>query len=373
MLLKRTDLEKRERANLVSYATFSDVAKRKFPDSHDEFRTEFQRDHARIIHSKAFRRLKGKTQVFVASHGDHFRNRLTHSLEVAQISRNLARNLDVNEDLAGAIALAHDLGHTPFGHVGEERLNSLLQKFGKSFEHNFQSRRILEKIEKKYVAFDGLNLTVDLLDGLAKHSTPYDRASASQKQPSIEAQIVNLADEIAYTNHDLDDGLRGKIFVREDLKSLKLWRKAIEKVDSKLPDEAFNHRVSSGVIDLLTCDLLQAASKNLSKSGLKNLAEVRDFSKVLVEFSSETQKGLEEFRIFLRENFYFNPKVKKPSDAGGDILEKLFTTILANLNLLPAEFRARLEIDPKEVVVSDFVAGMTDDFAEEFLDIRMKN
>ncbi len=349
------------------YATFSDSAKREHSDSNDEFRTQFQRDHARIIHSKAFRRLKGKTQVFVAHYGDHFRNRLTHTLEVSQISRNLARNLAVNEDLAGAIALAHDLGHTPFGHAGEERLNSLLQKFGESFEHNRQSRRILTTLEKKYVGFDGLNLTSDLLDGLAKHSTPYDSPSSDGRQPSVEAQIVNLADEIAYVNHDLDDGLRGKIFMRESLKNLKLWRMAIEKVDTNLPNEAFNHRAVSAIIDLLTTDLLRETSKNLEENKIKNLDEIKNFRQALVSFSPSTQKDLEELREFLHAKFYLHPEVKKLSEQGADLLEKLFASIFKKPELLPSEFTERLKTDSREIVVADFVAGMTDDFAEEFV------
>ena len=366
MLLKRTDLEKRERETLATYATFSDSAKRKFPDFDDEFRTQFQRDHARIIHSKAFRRLRGKTQVFVAHHGDHFRNRLTHTLEVSQIARNLARNLAVNEDLAGGIALAHDLGHTPFGHTGEERLNFLMQKFGKGFEHNLQSQRILTTLEKKYPDFEGLNITHDLLDGLAKHSTPYDSASSREKQPSLEAQIVNLADEIAYTNHDLDDGLRGEIFTCEDLKDLSLWKKSAQKVDSQLPNEAFNHRVSSGVIDLLTCDLLHASSKKLEANKIQNLEQVRNFKEVLISFSQATKEELKELQAFLRERFYLHPDVKKLSEDGGDVLEKIFISILANPKLLPKEFEAKLKKDAIEDVVADFVAGMTDDFALEF-------
>ena len=371
MLLKRTDLEKREREILAPYATFSDSATRKFSDSSsDEFRTQFQRDHARIIHSKAFRRLKGKTQVFVAHYGDHYRNRLTHTLEVSQISRNLARNLAVNEDLAGAIALAHDLGHTPFGHAGEERLDSLLRKFNRSFEHNRQSRRILTTLEKKYVGFGGLNLTSDLLDGLAKHSTPYDSPSSDGRQPSLEAQIVNLADEIAYTNHDLDDGLRGKIFTHKDLKNLKLWEAAIEKVDSNLPDEAFNHRAVSAIIDLLTTDLLRKTSKDLEENKIKSLNEIKNFRESFVNFSTSIQKDLEELREFLHARFYLHPEVKKLSEQGADLLEKLFVLIFKKPELLPAEFMARLKVDSREIVVADFVAGMTDDFAEEFVKKR---
>jgi len=368
MLLKRKDLEKHEHKNLAKYATFADLAHREFPDEPDKFRTEFQRDYARIIHSKAFRRLKGKTQVFVANHGDHFRNRLTHSLEVSQIARTLARNLGVNEDLAGAIAIAHDLGHTPFGHAGEERLNSLLQKFGKKFEHNCQSRRILQKLEKKYPDFEGLNLTTDLLDGLAKHSTTYDSPEKSDLQPAIEAQIVNLADEIAYTNHDLEDGLRAEIFSRNDLANLNLWKRALEKVDPKLPIEAFNHRAVSAIIDLLNRDLLENSAENLAKNSIDSPMKIRKFEKPLVEFSSKIQLDLVELRNFLRENFYFAPSVAKLSNRGVDILEKIFLAILKNPKLLPPEFVEKLKIDPLEIVVADFVAGMTDNFAEKFLE-----
>lgn len=366
MLLSRVDLEKRERGMLALYATFADAAKREFEDVSDEFRTEFQRDHARIIHSKAFRRLRGKTQVFVAHHGDHYRNRLSHTLEVSQISRNLARNLAVNEDLAGAIALAHDLGHTPFGHTGEERLNQLMQQFGRGFEHNIQSRRILTTLEKKYVAFDGLNLTVDVLDGLAKHATPYDHSEASDQQPSLEAQIVNLADEIAYTNHDIDDGLRARIFTKDALGMLTLWQQAVAKVDANLPDEAFNHRAVSALIELLTRDVLQTTSQNLEQQKIDSLEAVQQMSEPLVSFSAEMQEGLEELRKFLRDDFYFAPTVKTLSDRGADTLEKIFTNIYEKPELLPAEFQARLEQDARELVVADFVAGMTDDFAIEF-------
>ena len=373
MLLRRVDLEERERESLAPYATFADSAKREFQTSPDHFRTEFQRDHARIIHSKAFRRLRGKTQVFVAHHGDHYRNRLSHTLEVSQISRNLSRNLAVNEDLAGAIALAHDLGHTPFGHTGEERLNQLMQQFDRGFEHNIQSRRILTTLEKKYVAFDGLNITLDLLDGLAKHQTTYDRPSPStsshstnSEQASLEAQIVNFADEIAYTNHDIDDGLRAQIFTKDALQTLTLWQQAIAQVDPNLPDEAFNHRAVSALIELLTRDVLQTTSQKLVQHDIKSLAAVQQMTEPLVSFSAEMQEGLEELRTFLREDFYFAPTVKQLSDQGADTLEKLFTNIYKKPELLPVEFQARLAQDAQELVVADFVAGMTDDFAIEF-------
>lgn len=363
MLLKRVDLEKRERKVLAPYATFSDSIKREHPDNEDKFRTAFQRDHARIIHSKAFRRLKGKTQVFVAHHGDHFRNRLSHSLEVAQIAKNLARNLGVNEDLTTAIALAHDLGHTPFGHTGEGRLNELLQPFGESFEHNRQSRRILTTLEKKYAEFTGLNLTLDLLDGLAKHSTPYDAPEEGNEQPSMEAQIVNLADEIAYTNHDLDDGLRAGIFQKQDLQGLQLWEAATAKVDPKLPAEAFSHRAVSALIDLLTCDLLTTTEENLQKNKINSLEEVWNFKKPLVEFSENVDTGLNGLRKFLREEFYLATSVAELSQQGAETIAKIFKALIADPKLLPADFQ---KIQPIHTAVADYISGMTDNYANEF-------
>lgn len=368
MLLTRSQIEAHEHETLAPYATFSDGAKREYPDEASEYRTAFQRDHARIIHSKSFRRLKGKTQVFVAHHGDHFRNRLSHTLEVAQISRNLARNLGLNEDLAESIALAHDLGHTPFGHAGEKKLDELLQPFGARFEHNRQSRRILTTLEKKYIDFSGLNMTSDLLDGLAKHQSLYDQKDEKfDQQPSLEAQIVNLADEIAYTNHDLDDGLRAGILQRDDLKNLEIWQAAISEVDPKLPKEAFDHRASSAVIAILTTDLLKQVEKNITENKIDSLQKVQSFARPLAEFSEKTSSALFELGKFLKKNFYLNKTVSELSDRGVGILEKVFQKIIQKPNLLTEEFSARLDLDPLHIVAADFVAGMTDNYAEEFL------
>ena len=230
-----------------------------------------------------------------------------------------------------------------------------------------QSRRILQTLEKKYPNSDGLNLTLDLLDGLAKHATIYDSPENSKEQPSIEAQIVNLADEIAYTNHDLEDGLRAKIFTRDDLADLNLWQKALEKVDAKLPREAFNHRAVSAIIDLLDRDLLENSARNLEKNAIDSLAKVRAFERPLVEFSPKIQTELAELRTFLRENFYLAPSVAKLSKNGADTLEKIFFALLENPKLLSAEFSEKSKNEPHEIIVADFVAGMTDNFASEFL------
>jgi dGTPase len=367
LLLLRENLEKREKENLAAYAVFSLNAKREFPETPDKFRMGFQRDIARIIHSKSFRRLKGKTQVFVAHHGDHFRNRLSHTLEVAQISRSIARNLALNEDLSEAIALSHDLGHTPFGHVGEIKLNELLQPFGGGFEHNIQSRRILTTLEKKYPDFDGLNVSLELIDGLHKHQSSFDQADISfEKSPSLEAQIVNLADEIAYTNHDIDDGLRSGIISREDLAQFSLFEAALQKVDAKLPSDAFNHRAVSALIELLTQDLLLTTEENLKTNSIVSLQQVKEFSKPLVSFSSTTQQSLGELREFLYANFYNSKPVVELSNQGEKTIECIFTALIANPKLLPVEFASRLKKDELHVVCADFLAGMTDNYASEF-------
>ncbi|MFA5351895.1 MAG: deoxyguanosinetriphosphate triphosphohydrolase [Candidatus Gracilibacteria bacterium] len=367
MLLTRENLEKREKETFAPYAVFSAEATREFPETPDKFRTAYQRDIARIIHSKSFRRLRGKTQVFVAHHGDHFRNRLTHTLEVAQISRSLARNLGLNEDLAEAIALAHDLGHTPFGHVGEEKLNELLLTYGEGFEHNRQSRRILTTLEKKYPDFDGLNVSLELLDGLHKHQSSYDqREEKFQTSPSLEAQLVNLADEIAYTNHDIDDGLRSGIFAREDLSKFALWQQALKKVDAKLPTEAFHHRAVSAVIALLTTDLLLTTEANLEANKITSLQQVKDFQKPLAQFSPLMQQNLAELRGFLFTNFYNSETVAELSNQGAETIQCIFEALITNPKLLPIEFALRLEKDSLHQVCADFLAGMTDNYANEF-------
>jgi dGTPase len=368
VLFTRAQLEALEKQTLAPYATFAAAAKREFPEIKDDYRTAFQRDRARIIHSKSFRRLKGKTQVFVAHYGDHYRNRLTHTLEVAQLSRDLARSLGLNEDLAESIALAHDLGHTPFGHVGERKLDELLQPFGRSFEHNQQSRRILTVLEKKYPDSDGLNLTHDLLDGLAKHQSEYDRAGeAFAHQPSLEAQIVNLADEIAYTNHDLDDGLRSGIFHRADLADLRLWQIAIADVDPSLPEESFIHRAVSALIHAMATDLLAQTEKNLQAVQADSLAAIQNHAQPLAAFSADFAVEHGQLKSFLYKNFYLSPSVKAKSEEGADMIEQIFAKLLAQPELISPEFATRLQIDPAPVVVADFVAGMTDSYAKEFL------
>lgn len=368
MLLTRTDLESREHAILAPYAVFSTAATRHYPDTPESYRTAFARDRARIIHSKSFRRLRGKTQVFVAHYGDHYRNRLTHTLEVAQISRELARSLGVNEDLAECIALAHDLGHTPFGHVGERRMSELLRPFGLTFEHNRQSRRIVTELEKKYPGHPGLNLTLPVLDGLAKHATPYDHPDPTDfHQPSLEAQIVDIADEIAYTNHDLDDGLRSGILTREALAEIPLWHEATATVDPTLPDEAFVHRAVSALIDRMVRDIIETTATAIKKNDIRIVTDIEKFPARLVTFSPALAPMVTTLRSFLFQRFYLSPTVSTRSAVGAEVISTLFVRLLKNPDRITPEFHDRLALDPPHVVVADFIAGMTDGYAEEFL------
>src|SRR3989338_11104186 len=277
MIATRKELEKEEKRTLAPYALLSARSRgREFDEQEDESRTLFQRDRDRIIHSKAFRRLYGKTQVFVATYGDHFRDRLSHTLEVAQVARDLARNFKLNEDVCEAVALAHDLGYPPFGHAGQDTLNEIMQEFGGHFEHNEQSKRIVEKLEKQFPNFDGLNLTHEVLQGLAKHQTLYDQQTKKITGKALEAQVVDLADEIAYHNHDLDDGLRSELFTFEDLRHVALWKEAEElmhkkydRKSKKMDTVVLRHRTVSKLISLMVHDLLKNTDRAIKKYKIK--------------------------------------------------------------------------------------------------------
>lgn len=357
IIASKSELEKREFSSLAPYAVFSSKSRgRDFPETEDNTRTAFQRDRDRIVHSKPFRRLSGKTQVFVATYGDHFRDRLTHTLEVAQISRGIARNLRLNEDLCEAIALAHDLGHTPFGHAGEETLNGIMQGFGMHFEHNEQSRRIVERLEKQFPDFDGLNLTHEVRQGLTKHQTVYDQPAREFRGKTLEAQIVDIADEIAYHNHDLDDGLRSELFDLKDLMKLDLWREALRAVYKKygkgLDPVVLRHRTVSHLMSMMIGDVLETASKNLRRRILK------------VCFSAGFKKKIGQLRKFLWDRMYNSPQVARYSKRGQCIIKRLFWRLYKNPELMPKSFCERIDApDPLHVVVKDYVAGCTDAYA----------
>lgn len=361
---------------LAPFAVLSSKsAGREFPECPDKTRTEFQRDRDRIIHSKPFRRLSGKTQVFVATYGDHFRDRLSHTLEVAQISRDLARNLRLNEDLCEAIALAHDLGHTPFGHAGETTLNKIMEEFGLHFEHNEQSKRIVEKLEKQFPHFDGLNLTFETRQGLQKHQTVYDQRGKEISGKTLEAQVVDIADEIAYHNHDLDDGLRSELFTLQDLKRLAIWNKALKAVQRKYGKRfdpvTLRHRTVSQLISMMIQNALETSIRNLKRLRIRSLKDVLRQKKNIVCFSTSFYEMISQLRRFLWDYMYQSPKVLKHSKHGQKILERLFWKLHKKPKLLPKRFYEKIEKpDPLEVIVKDYVAGCTDVYAMSKMQTR---
>jgi dGTPase len=377
MIATKKQLERTEKQILASYAVLSSKsAGRKFKESEDQTRTCFQRDRDRIIHSKAFRRLSGKTQVFVATYGDHFRDRLSHTLETAQVARGLARNLRLNEDLCEVIALAHDLGHTPFGHAGEFALDKIMQKFGSHFEHNEQSKRIVEFLEKQFPHFDGLNLSFEVLQGLMKHQTLYDQNNHKITGKTLEAAVVDISDEIAYINHDLDDGLRSRLLTIKDLMKVKLWSEAVSAVqkkygkfnlNAKLSAKILRTRAVSHIFSLMVEDVLNQTSKNIKKRKIRSVKDAMAEKKDLVGFSTAFKKKVSQLRKFLWDNMYQSKEVIKNSSRGQKIIEKLFWKLYKNPKLLPSRFYGRIKTEPLEVVVKDYMAGCTDQFATQAL------
>lgn len=386
MIYARADIEKRELTSLAPYAVKScESAGRVFEEPQSEYRSCFQRDRDRVIHSKAFRRLMEKTQVFVANEGDHYRNRMSHSVECSQVSKGLARSLGLNEDLAETIALAHDLGHTPFGHAGEAAMDACMKKFGSRepaslrsavlFEHNEQSLRVVEILEKMYPEFDGLNLSKEVLDGLLKHRTPFDRPKMVFRQSAhLEAQVVDLGDEIAYMSHDLDDGLRAKMFLVEDVVALPVVARAYavmtERYGEHISPEVLRLRLSSSLMHLLIDDVIVQTEKNLMNHHIVTLEDVRSYDGVLVLFSPMMRSDIHLLREFLSTHYYYSPRIKEQCEKGQMIIQKLFNYFLEHPEKLPENFQRFLSSsknassEPLPIVVKDYIAGMTDGFAE---------
>lgn len=333
---------------------------RESSEAEDSTRFPFQRDRDRIIHTQAFRRLKHKTQVFVSGHGDHYRTRITHTLEVAQISRDIARTLGLNEDLAECIALAHDLGHTPFGHAGEDAMNTCMQTFGKLFEHNEQSLRIATLLEERSSRYPGLNLSREILEGLMKHRTPHDSPSPTklERSPSLEAELVNLADEIAYTAHDTDDALRAKLCTEKDVALTSLGKAAYERSREN------GTELRGAIVGLLVEDLYRQTESNLKFAKIATLHNVYATKDQIVAFSESLHEQLSELRQFLWNRLYQSPSVLRQANRGRRILRSLFTHYLrhpnAKIKLLMKKTGSELED-----AVKDYIAGMTDTFATE--------
>jgi dGTPase len=334
-------------------------------------RNAFQRDRDRIIHSTAFRRLEYKTQVFVNHEGDLFRTRLTHSIEVAQLARAIARTLQLHEDLTEAIALAHDLGHTPFGHAGQDALNECMREYG-GFEHNLQSLRVVEQLELRYAEFDGLNLTFEVREGILKHCSiknakqlgEVGRRFLDKTSPSLEAQLTNYADEIAYNNHDIDDGLRSGLITIDQLSKVELFARNLAEVKALYPKLEQRRLVNETVrrmINTLVVDLCNETAKNIALHQPASIADIRKLPQ-LVHFSSDIAAQNLKLKQFLRKNLYHHYKVNRMSAKAARIVRELFQAFFENTGLLPDEFQAYAEID-KARAVADYIAGMTDRFA----------
>ena len=353
---------------LASYASKSETSRgRKFPEQKHAYRTEFQRDRERIIHSRAFRRLEHKTQVFINPEADHYRTRLTHTIEVSQIARTIARVLNLNEDLTESISLAHDLGHTPFGHAGERELNRIMANHG-GFEHNHQSLRVVDLLEKNYADFDGLNLTWETREGLIKHSSNIDEKYSEfepNKPASLEAQIIDLADEIAYNNHDLDDGVSSKILLMDDIISLKIWKIAL-KYNANIKSETeklFLRKMIRIIINLLVTDLISTTKSNISENRIFLLEDVRSCNKKCVCFSDEVYEASQEFKVFLRNNFYRHSKMVEMSQIAEKCIRELFEIYSTDASKLPPEYKAKHKNNGIMLTVCDYIAGMTDRYA----------
>ena len=366
MIRTREELEARERRTLAPYAQFSgESAGRVAPEPRHPHRTEYQRDRARIIHSRAFRRLENKTQVFLSGTGDHLRTRLTHTMEVASVGRSIACALGLNEDLAEAIALAHDLGHAPFGHSGEETLNTLMAGHG-GFEHNRQSLRIVELIETKYPRFRGLNLSYEVLEGLRKHYRFYEwpgEEGGTYSNPSLEAQIANLADEITYYSHDLDDGLDYNLIEPSMLSELEIWRETEAEVLSQFKGQEASGVVSYVIrclIDNQANDVVQTSEACIALAGVRTVEDVRKESRPLIRYSGERLKANRKLREFLYANLYYHPRVADANERACRMLERVFERYVERPELLGHDAAGRLEQEGIHRTVCDYLSGMTD-------------
>jgi dGTPase len=364
----REELEDIEEQLLAPYGQTSKASRgRQYPEPDHAYRTIFQRDRDRVIHSSAFRGLQYKTQVFVNHEGDHYRTRITHTLEVAQIAGSIARALRLNQDMTEAVALAHDLGHTPFGHTGEKVLNGLMKNDG-GFEHNAQSYRIVTYLEDRYPLFQGLNLSYEVLEGVDKHRTRYDRPGGDGEQYTLEAQIVDLADEIAYTAHDIDDGLTSGLLTFEGLNEVPLWKRNFEKTKSLYPHLVRNkikYQTVRQIIDELVTDLLNHTTERIKKFGIKTVQDVRHCPEELAAFSAACREDFLRMKKYLFDNMYRHPKVTRMEDEATKVIQELFKLYETKPDLLPATTREKIEnhLEPARRVISDYIAGMTDRYA----------
>ncbi len=364
----------------ASYAATDDTSRgRQFSEPRPTHRSEYQRDRDRIIHCAAFRRLEYKTQVFVNHEGDLYRTRLTHSIEVAQIGRTVARALGLNEDLTEAISLAHDLGHTPFGHAGQDALNECMRDYG-GFEHNLQSLRVVDVLEERYAEFPGLNLTFETREGILKHCAiakarelgDIGRRFLDKTQPSLEAQLANVADEIAYNNHDVDDGLRAELITIEQLREVRLFAEQYDAVVRRypdLPERRAIHETVRRMIGRVVTDLIEETGRRIAEAGARTIEDVRRQRVSLVAYSEPVKEQTLELKRFLRANLYAHERVRGVTDSSVGILKELFHAFLRDPALMPGQYQTKIreaghDAATRARIVADYVAGMTDRYAQ---------
>jgi len=373
MFITREDLEKRENQTLAAYAMHNNQSRgRAYPEAEHPYRTAYQRDRDRVIHTTAFRRLEYKTQVFVYSEGDHYRNRLTHSVEVAQIGRTMARSLGANEDLIEAVCLAHDLGHPPFGHTGEHTLNALMADHG-GYDHQKQTYRILTELEHRYPDYPGLNLTYEVREGVVKHDTDYDVVDAREYRPdekgTLECQLSNLADEIAYNTSDLDDGLRSGILNPKDVLDLQISRRVVGSLDldgpADLSDTLTRHQFIRRMVGLIVQDAISATHLNMMEAGVETLADLRALPDNVSGYSPVLAVESRELKDFLFANFYRHYRVVRMAFKADRIVRQLFLAYVEEPAQLPTETQRRVDESGLGLhcTLCDYLAGMTDRYA----------
>jgi dGTPase len=370
-MLTRDEYETRETRELASYAAKAAESKgRVHGEPEHTYRTAYQRDRDRIVHCTAFRRLEYKTQVFLTHEGDHFRTRLTHTLEVAQIARTLARALNLNEDLTEAIALAHDLGHTPFGHSGEEALQELMKEHG-GFEHNRHGIRIVDVLEHPYPGFRGLNLTWEVREGIAKHHTRYDEPEPGEfgtTLPTLEAQVVEVADAIAYDSHDLDDGILMGILGADELEDLAIFQQAASDFAGTLADLSLSQRtrrIAKLLIDLMVSDAVETSERAVRDSGVASVEDVRAAGDRLIRFSEPLEPKMHELETLLFDRVYRHYRVTRMMTKAKRFIRQIFEAYLSNQNQLPPKYQAQAEREGPHAAISDYIAGMTDRYAQD--------
>ena len=369
--MQREDLERREIETLAPYAMRSAESRgRQHREPEAPYRTCYQRDRDRIIHCKAFRRLEYKTQVFLNHEGDHYRTRLTHTIEVTQISRTIARALGLNEDLTEAIALAHDIGHTPFGHSGEEALRELMADHG-GFEHNEHGLRVVDVLERQYPEFPGLNLTYEVREAVARHKTRWDKPQAGAFGPGpplLEAQVVDAADSIAYDNHDLQDGLEAGILILRDLAKLELWQEAERSVRQRhkeLPEVLFCKQAVRYLVDRFVSDAVTCSGAQIESSGVRSWRDVSRQEGNLIRFSAALEVHKEALEQHLYETLYMDHRVVRATDSARRFIRGMFEAYVSDPRQLPPQYRRSAEKAGLHRAVCDYVAGMTDRYAQD--------